>query len=147
MKMIKKFAKVLTITAAVLMVASSLALAGSMNGEIIAIEGEIFTVKGVDGTEYQIKKELIAGKDLKTGDAVAIEIKEQKPVGAKKYHDSVHAEITTVEGGVYTVKGADGKEIQIKQELVKHLDLKTGDMVEVYMEKAEPAHVKKKAKK
>jgi hypothetical protein len=89
MQMVEKFAKVLAIAVVVLMMASSLALAG----------------------------------------------------------DKVDAEVIKIEEGVYTVKGADGKEIEIKEELVKELDLKTGEMVVVYTEEAGPVKVERKEKK
>jgi hypothetical protein len=46
--------------------------------------------------------------------------------------------------GVYTVKGDDGKEYQITQELVVGMDLQTGDTVIMEIEEATPVKVRKK---
>jgi hypothetical protein len=82
--MVEKFTKVLAIAVVVLMVASSLALAGSVTGEVTTIEEGVYTIKGADGKEYQIKQELVKDLDLKTGDMVEIYIEEVRPVKVKK---------------------------------------------------------------
>jgi hypothetical protein len=148
MNMMEKLAKALAITAAVLMAVASPALAEKKHGEIIAVAGETYTVKGSDGKEYKVEKDLATGEDLQTGDVVVMEMKDIKPVGVKELQlaDSVPAELVETEGGVYTVKTKDGKEIQIKQELVEHFNPRTGEVVEVYMEEGEPVYVKNSKK-
>jgi hypothetical protein len=84
MKMVEKFVKILAIATVVLMLTSSLALAGNVDGEITSVEGGVYTVKGADGKEYQIKQELAKDLDLKTGDMVEVYIEEAQPVKVKK---------------------------------------------------------------
>jgi hypothetical protein len=145
MKMVEKFAKALAITAAILMVTAGSALAEKIYGDVIVGAGEIYTVKTPDGKEYQIDKVMATGVNLQNGDAAVMEMEGVKPVGVKKLSSAnmVSAEVVKTEGGVYTVKGKDGKEIQIKQELVQHFNPKTGETVDVYMEGASAVHVKK----
>jgi hypothetical protein len=146
MKMVEKLAKALAITAAILLVAAAPALAQKMYGEVIVGAGEVYTVKTHDGKEYKLEKVLATGENLQNGDVVAMEMKDITPVGVKKIKsaDSVPAQIVKTEGGVYTVKDKDGKEIQIKEELVQRFNPRTGDGVVVYMEGAAPVYVKKK---
>ena len=143
--MAEKFAKALAITAAILMVTAGSALAEKIYGDVIVGAGEIYTVKTPTGKEYQVEKVMATGENLQNGDAAVLEMEGVKPVGVKKLSSAnmVSAEVVKTEGGVYTVKGKDGKEIQIKQELVERFNPKTGEMVDVYMEGAAPVHVKK----
>jgi hypothetical protein len=140
-----KFAKALTVAAAILMVTTGSALAEKIYGDVVVGAGEIYTVKTPDGKEYQVEKVMATGENLQNGDAAVLEMEGVKPVGVKKLSSAnmVPAEVVKTEGGVYTVKGKDGKEIQIKQELVQRFNPKTGEMVDVYMEGASPVHVKK----
>lgn len=61
--------------------------------------------------------------------------------------EPVKGEVVAIEGGTYTVKDYDGKVYKITEELAVGLNLQTGDVVEIELEQAQPAKVKKVEKK
>lgn len=61
--------------------------------------------------------------------------------------EPVKGEVVAIDGGTYTVKDYNGKVYKITQELAVGLNLQTGDLVEVELEQAQPAKVKKLEKK
>ncbi len=63
------------------------------------------------------------------------------------FAEPVQGEVIGVEGGTYTVKDYNGKEYQITEDLAAGLNLQTGDLVEVELQEAQPASIKKVEKK
>ena len=61
--------------------------------------------------------------------------------------EPVKGEVIAIEGGTYTVKDYNGKEYKITNDLAMGLNLQTGDLVEVELQEAQPAKVKKVEKK
>ena len=61
--------------------------------------------------------------------------------------EPVKGEVVAIEGGTYTVKDYNGKEYKITKDLAVGLNLQTGDLVEVELQEAQPAKVKKVEKK
>jgi predicted outer membrane protein len=84
--MYHKFMKTLAWALAVLVLTSTLALAGGqkMTGTIVAVATEVVTVKGADGNTYQIEAARVIAENLKTGDVVEYDIVEGKVVNLKK---------------------------------------------------------------
>lgn len=84
--MYRKLMKIVSCALAMLLVASTLALAGGqkMSGIVVAVEKEIVVVKGADGTTYEVEAEKVVAEDLKTGDMVEYEVVEGEVVNVKK---------------------------------------------------------------
>ncbi len=81
-----KFRKSLACALAVLLVASTLALAAAqkLTGTVVAADAQIVKIQGADGKTYEIEAVRVAAENLKTGDTVEYEIVEGKVASAKK---------------------------------------------------------------
>lgn len=84
--MYRKVMKALSCALAILLVASTLALAAGQkaSGVIVAVEKEIVVVQGADGKTFEIEAAKVVELNLKTGDIVEYEIVEGKPLNVKK---------------------------------------------------------------
>jgi hypothetical protein len=124
--------KNLTGTVAILLVASTLALAeGDQAGssgtitKIDAVTGE-FAVKDYDGKSYVIKRTDVTAQDLKTGDTVVYEIVASAPANMRKGSTGTVTKIDAVTGE-FTVTDREGKTYVVKKTDIVAKDLKTGD--------------------
>ncbi len=81
-----KFKKSLACALAVLLVASTLALAAAqkLTGTVVAADAQIVKIQGADGKTYEIEAVTVAAENLKTGDTVEYELVEGKVASAKK---------------------------------------------------------------
>ncbi len=84
--MYRKLMKTVTWTLAILMVSSTLVLAGGMkaSGTVVGVAEKVVTIKGADGKTFEIAVEKVAALNLKTGDLVEYEIIEGKPANLSK---------------------------------------------------------------
>ena len=83
--MLSRFAKILAIAFAVVLVSSTLSLAADKpTGTVVAVDEAVVKVKGADGKVYEVKAADVIAENLKTGDVVEYEIVEGMPVKVHK---------------------------------------------------------------
>ena len=84
----KRWRMILAILITILVVGAPLALAADNDvpGTIVIVNEpeRTFTVKDMDGKEYQIDYDLYVGENLQTGDAVIVTMKDAQPVKVRK---------------------------------------------------------------
>jgi len=84
--MYRKLMKTLSCALAMLLVASTLALAAGQkaSGMVVAVQKEVVVVQGPDGKTFEIEAAKVEELNLKTGDLVEYEVIEGKPVNVNK---------------------------------------------------------------
>lgn len=141
----------------------------TLQGTVQKVEGDLYTIKSEQGKEMRlhIKKDALKGKEPKEGDKIQAKVMK----GDEEYHvisaqragqgstmqsqsgsgkqqggkatKTITGEIKRVDGNVYYVQDASGKEIRLRldQSAEQTGELKKGDKIEALVTKEKEFHV------